>query len=645
MPQAARSATIFRFGPFEFDHDAGELRKHGLKLRVVGQPLEVLALLFEHPGEVVLREELQKRLWSADTFVEFEHGVNAAVKRLREALGDSADQPRYVETIPRRGYRFIAPVTRVPKESGSISLRNDIDQPAIAKAEVPHIPFSFRRKYAFRWLLAVAFLGVGAAILYWIYGSTGRLRPTHSASARITSIAVLPLTNLSGDSEQEYFADGVTDELITQLSNVRGLKVISRTSTMRYKGTKKLLPEIGRELGVDAIIEGTVVRSGNRIRISAQLIDVSSDTHLWSETYERDLENILALQAEVTLAISKHISVTVTNEQKKEPDSARAVNPKAYEFYLKGRHHLWRREVGWAAENFSRAIELDAHYAEAYAGLAETYAIFEPQNFPGIPRKLADKAKSTAYQALQLDSTLPQPHAALGWVKFVYDWDWAGAEEEFKLAKELNPNYETAPFWYAVELIWEGKFEQGLAEMRRARELAPASPLISAFSGMAFYQARKYQEAIRQLQEAIQLDTTQSAPHLWLGLTYLSLGIQDKAIAELEKGAELSRSRQIRVTAALSRLGYGYGVIGRHKQAEAIIRELMEISKSQYVSPLHIAIVYLGLGNKDQALIWLKKGFEDRSYEMAVLKVDPRFDSLRSEPRFQDLLRGMHFPD
>src|SRR4051794_14767456 len=305
MPQATRSATLFRFGPFEFDPNARELRKHGLKLRVVGQPLEVLVLLLEDPGEVVQREELRKRLWQADTFVEFEHGVNAAVKRLREALGDSVDQPRYVETIPRRGYRFIAPVTRATKDAATLPDESRSEHPARTETEVPPKKSGSHSKYAIAW--SIALLVLVTVFLYWAYGNRGRrlwTRLIHS-TPRITSIAVLPLANLSGDSEQEYFADGVTDELITQLSNVSALRVISRTSVMRYKGTKKSLPEIARELGVDAIVEGTVIRSGTLVRISAQLIDADDDTHLWSETYQRELQNVLALQAEVALTITR----------------------------------------------------------------------------------------------------------------------------------------------------------------------------------------------------------------------------------------------------------------------------------------------------------------------------------------------------
>jgi len=405
------------------------------------------------------------------------------------------------------------------------------------------------------------------------------------------------------------------------------------------------LPEIARELGVDAIVEGTITHSGNRVRISAQLIDASTDTHLWSQTYERDLENILALQAEVALAIAKHISVTVTSDQKKQLESAPVVHPKAYEFYLKGQHYFWRRAVEKAVENFEKAIELDPNYANAYAGLALSYVIFEPQDLPLAPHESIGKAKTAASRALQIDSTLAEPHAALGWAKLIYDWDWSGAEEEFKLAKELNPNYETAPFWYGCELTWAGQFERGHAEMRRARELAPASSLIYAFYGMVLYQARQNQRAIEVLNEAIQLDSTVSASHQWLGLTYLTMGMHEKAIAELEKAAELSRAQQIRVSAAVGRLGYVYAVAGRPKQAQAMLDELSQISKTKYVSPVHFANVYIGLGQTDRALAMLEQAYKDRSFELVLIKVDPRFDSLRSDARFRDLQRRLNFPN
>ena len=618
MEKVVQSANVVRFANFEVDLDAGELRKNGVKLKFSGQPFEVLGILLQQPGTVVTREQLQKRLWP-DSFVDFDHNLNSAINRIREALGDSAENPRFVETLPRRGYRFIAPV----EGAGAVKVE------AVEERRI---------HWKQRWIFAASALAVAliaTASLWWIHRSTVPAR-------RISSIAVLPLANLSGDPQEEYFADGVTDELITHLSHVTALKVTSRTSVMRYKGTKKSIPEIARELAVDAVLEGSIVHSGNRVRISAQLIDASTDTHLWSDSYERDLEDILALQSEVALAISKHVSVTITPEQKKKLESAQVVNANAYEFYLKGQHYFWRRDLEEAVANFTEAIRLDPSYAKAYAGLAESYAIYE--DAPIAPRDAIAETKTAASRALQIDSTLAEPHVALGWAKLTYDWDWSGAEEEFRIAEQLSPTNEIAPFWYACELTWEGNFDRGIAEMNHARELAPASVLFHAFFGMALYQARQNERAVEMLNQAIQLDSTLPASHTWLGLTYLTMGMNDQAIAELEKGAQLSRIQKIRVSAAVSRLGYGYGITGRRKEAETILSELMQRSKSKHVSAVNFANVYIGLRDQDRAMSWLEQGYKERYFEMMLLKVDPRFDSLRSDPRFEDLLRRMNFP-
>ena len=477
-------AQVVRVGTFEVDLEGGELRKGGLKLKFSGQPFQVLAILLEQPGAVVTREQLQKRLWP-DTFVDVEHNLNSAINRIREALGDSAESPRFVETLPRRGYRFIAPVDGVAPITG-----NTVEQ--------------LRPRFIQRsWVIAASVL-----LILFVIAAGWQLR-THrlSPSRRITSVAVLPLTNLSGDAGQEYFADGITDELITHLSHVPALKVISRTSVIRYKGTKKSLPEIARELGVEVIVEGTVARSGNRVRVSAQLIDARSDTHLWADAFERDLQDILALQAELALAISRHVSFAVSSAQEKDFELSQSVNPIAYELYLKGRQFFWTGAFKAAQDSFAEAIRADPHYARAYAGLADAYNLMG--NF--------DKGKEAAQQALQIQPHLADAHASLGWAKLASDLDWKGAEQELKLALQDNPNNENAHLWYGCELVWEGRFTEGLAEMRTAAVLAPTTSSINAFYGMGLYQARRYDEAIKQLKEAVQLDISGSNGS-WMGL-------------------------------------------------------------------------------------------------------------------------------
>lgn len=609
MEKTVQSVRTVRFANFEVDLDAGELRKNGLRLKFSGQPFEVLAILLEQPGSIVTREQFQKRLWP-DSFVDFDHNLNSAINRIREVLGDSAENPRFVETLPRRGYRFIAAVTK----------------PDIADADAIKViePSSLGSDLAARnWFLLAALvlaLILSAAWWFW-YGSWHR----------ITSVAVLPLANLSRDPEQDYFADGVTDELITRLANITGLKVTSRTSVMRYKGTKKSLPEIARELGVDGIVEGTVERAGNRVRISAQLIDASDDTHLWADTYERDLQDILALQADVALAISHHVSVAVSSAQEQEIGSAQTVNPRAYELYLKGRHFYWSGEFPLAEQNFEEAVKSDPHYARAYAGLVDA---------DGFLGKSAE-TKAALDQALQLDPNLADAHASLGWYKLATDVDWAGAEEEYKFALQHNPNLEQAHLWYGCELVWEGHFAEGLAEMRRATELAPTISSINAFYGMGLYQARRYDDAIKQLQVAIQLDPSVPAAYFWLGTTYASTGNYSGAIENLQKAGDLGKDRPNSAGGFRARLAFAYGMAGKRKEAQAIIDEF---EKRPTPPSVLIALAYTGLGDKEQAFFWLNKAAE-RKNTLIQLKVEPQWDLLRSDSRFQDILRRTNFPN
>ena len=647
MASVSRCRKIVRFGPFEFDGDTRELRKHGMRVQLVGQPVEVLTVLLDRPGELVRREELQNRLWPSDTFVEFENGVNAAVKRLRERLGDSADKPRYIETIPRAGYRFIAPISRPTNGAGDFVPEN---QPE-SSGEAHNRPNAeaVRAKLPRKWIVAGTALGAIALTALLVYISTSRLsqqfwsRSGGNTRLQVRSIAVLPFANLSGDAEQEYFADGMTDELITSISKIPALRVISRTSVMRYKRTSKQLPEIARELKVDGIIEGTVLRSGDRVRITIQLLDGPSDTHLWAETYERDLHDVLNLQDELADAVAHQVKATVaSSEQEWQRAHNRSLDPKAYELYLKGRYYFSSLQVEKAAASFRQAIALQPDYAQAHAGLAESYDLFEAQN-AAPPEGSIPNAKAAALEALRIDENVAEAHTSLGWAKVVYDWDWAGGELEFKRALALSPSYETAHLWYGCELVWEKRFDEGLAEMMRAEQVAPASAHMAAFFAMGLYQARRFGEAIELAKAALELDSTFPAAHQWLGLTYAALRRHDEAIVELEKSLQFSKDRGIRISVALSRLGYAYGLAGRRTQALQILEELRKMSATKHVPPSHFAIVYIGLGDKNHALKWLEKGYEEHSYELPVILTDPRFDSLRSDPRFQSLIRHI-FP-
>ena len=472
MATPQQSHEVLRFGTFEVDRTAGELRKSGVRIRLQEQPFRILLLLLDGPGEIVTREQIIQLLWPDGTFVDYEHSINTAVRKLREALGDDPDNPRFIETMPRRGYRLIAPIepaqkyeTRVPRSHhGTSAPQLQPDAPVLQS----------RRIRTARLIVAGCFfLAAGALAFSWKSGPFLQYRGT--SSPLITSIAVLPLTNLSGDPEQEYFADGMTDELITSISKIRGLKVISRTSVMQYKGISKPnkgLPAIARELNVDGVIEGTVLRSENRIRITVQLIHAASDTHVWAESYERDLTDVIALQDEVTLAVAHQIKAALTVPEQTQIVRNRAIDPRAYELYLKGRFYLRNRMVEKAAASFSEAVKTQPDYAEAYAGLGESFKGYDQAN-AARPSEAISRGRAAALRALEIDDSVAEAHAALAWARMVYDWDWAGAETEFRRALALNPNYETAHLWYGCELIWEKRFDEGLAEMKRAQEVAP----------------------------------------------------------------------------------------------------------------------------------------------------------------------------
>jgi TolB-like protein/DNA-binding winged helix-turn-helix (wHTH) protein len=440
MEQANGPPTLVRFGIFEADLRTGELRKSGRKINVQEQPFQVLAMLLERPGVMVTREELRKKLWAADTFVDFDTGLNKAIMKIREALDDSADTPRFVETLPRRGYRFIVPVER----AGAGTAMAGVAPPE--ESRVGRALHQTRRRE--QWAVALAGAALVAALLSLI-ARDWRLRG--QARPRIDSIAVLPLENLSGDKEQEYFADGMTDQLITELAKISSLRVISRTSIMQYKAAHKPLPEIARELGVDAVVEGTVVRSGQKVRITAQLIQARDDRHLWSEKYERDPSDILTLQGEVAQAIASQIRIKLTAQERTSLVRARPVNPQAYEAYLKGnffRNKVTEEGLDKSIESFTQAIELDPAYAQGYAGLSQSYV------YLGIfglrpSGEVYPKARAAAKKALELDETVAEAHNTLADVKKGYEWDWAAAEAEYKRALELNPSYSLAHGWYA----------------------------------------------------------------------------------------------------------------------------------------------------------------------------------------------------
>jgi serine/threonine-protein kinase len=464
-----------------------------------------------------------------------------------------------------------------------------------------------------------------------------------SAPGRIESVAVLPLANLSGDPAQDYFADGMTEALITDLAQIGALRVISRTSVMQYKGVKRPLPEIARELNVDGIIEGSVMRAGDQVRITAQLIYAPTDKHLWARSYDRDLRNVLALQSGVAQAIAREIQVKLTTAEESRLASARPVSPAAYEAYLKGRYHWNKRTpegIKTAIEYFQQSVEKDPNYALAYAGLADCYVVTVN---PSPPKEKMPKAKAAATKALQLDDTLAEAHTSLAAVLSRYDWDWPSAQKEFKRALELNPRYAEAHEWYAAwYLVPMGRLQEAIAEEERARELDPVSLIINFELGIVLYYAREYDQAIEQFRKTLELNPNFRQAQTNLAAAYGQKGMYEQAVAALQKSLTLQGGTEWPPTRA--GLGYVYGVSGRKDEARKVLNEMKQLARQKYVSAYDVALIYVGLDEKDLAFTWLEKAYEERSFLLSNIKAEPRMDSLHSDPRFQAMLRRIGLP-
>lgn len=644
-------ARVVRFGLFEVDLDCNELRKKGLRLKLQDQPLNLLKILLEQPGTLVTRDELRHRLWKPGTFVEFDHSLNTAMMRLREVLGDPSDNPMFIETVPRKGYRFIAPVheaeTEQPKQ-GQVQLPLTIfDSAGEIEANLPVVfpkseatnvlPIRETRPVSLTGAIAIGLVVVlfVVAPLFLFRRSLGFVAPD---SQQITSIAVLPMENLSGDSSQDYFADGMTDELIASLARISSLRVVSRTTAMDYKGSHESLEKIAHDLHVDAIVEGTVLRSGDRVRITAELVQVSTDRHLWADTYESQLGDILALQNQVAAAIVSQVRIKLTPQDKETLAAARPINSGAFEDYLKGRYYWGKRSedaLDKAIHYFQSATEKDPNYALAYAGLADCYGILGAAIVGTIPTsEVAPKAEAAAKKAVGLDPMLAETQTALATVQFNDDWNWKAAEAGFRRAIQLNPSYSTAHQRYSLYLMAMGRTEESLAEMNRARSLDPLSPSMNFSLGWRLYMARRYDEAIAQLLNTIEMDPTYLLAHIVLGQSYEQKGQYSEAIVELQKADSMAPNSP----PVLAALGHAYAVAGKRVEALQLLDELKSQRSREYVSPFYLAFIYAGLNDHEQAIAWLEKSYDDRSNNTIFLNVVPQFDDLRSELRFQNLL-------
>jgi len=574
MASDARRSPV-RFGIFELDLTSGELRKRGVKVRLQEQPLRALVALTECPGVVLTRVELQHILWPSGTTVDFDRGLNKAINRLREALGDDADNPRFIETLPQRGYRFIAELENTP-----------------------------------------------------------------TTLPRIESIAVLPLENLSISPGDEYFSDGMTDELIGEIARIGSLRVISRTSIMQYKtGVRKSLPAIAHELKVDAILEGTVWHSGQKVRITAQLIRAQGDRHLWSGKYERGFTDLLDLQSEVARAIAAQIRITLTPRELTYLTRSRPVNPDAYKTFLRGKFflHQGMRGVTRSVELFRQAIDLDPFQAESYAGLAE--ALCYARIFGLSPSgETHAEARAAALQALRLDDSNAGAHNALASVKEGYDWDWAGAEAEYRYALQLNPSRLLTRLWYAAFLAHVGRYSEAIEESGRALALDPISPIAHCNRAMLFFRARRYEEAIGAAREALELDPSFVNAIWWQSVAYAGNHDYSTSIMSLERALSMSHGPVFRAL-----LGHVYALAGERRKALGTLEELKALSKEGYVSPVDFAIVYSGLNNTDSTFEWLEVAYRARATRLQELP-SMYFDNVRSDPRYSDLMKRMGIP-
>jgi TolB-like protein/DNA-binding winged helix-turn-helix (wHTH) protein/tetratricopeptide (TPR) repeat protein len=625
---------MVRFGMFEVDIRTRQLTKNGMKIRLPHQSIQVLFLLLERSGEIVTREDLRRHLWPSDVFVDFDHGLNKSVQKLRDALGDSADSPRYIETIPRIGYRFIAPphvaleTPRLTPADGSPHEIVSVSDGAATVAPV-RMPTGSRGRRT-----AVA-VGIAATLIAGVAVAWMMQRTTRTSVRPIQYLAVLPLENLSGDASEQYLADGMTDELITSLGQIGALRVISQTTAMQYKGAHKSLPQIARELNVGAVVLGSVMRSGDRVRITAQLFDAETDKQLWAQSYEGDLSGVWGLQNQVASAVAEQIRIEITSSERTQLLGTPKVNPAAYEAFLKGNYFDKNTPESEpkALQYYQQAIKLDPHFARAYVGLARSYnAIGDWQDIPlGEANAAADAAVA---KALELNPQLGEAYAERAWTLLKFRWDFPGAERDFRRGLELDSVTSSIPEGYGEYLVAMGRFDEGLQQMKRARDLDPLSVVMKADSCRLFGFARRNNDAAAQCNAALELDPGSPWAHRLLAEIYA----QERRYPEAHKMMASLKQCDASCIAMLDEI---HGAPGVHGAFDAWLKKQKEQPPAFFLS-----WACAGLGRKDQAFAWLEKAYETLSqqHDMIFVGVDPRFDPLRSDSRFDAFLRRAGLP-
>ncbi len=638
-------ADVVKFGDgLELNRNSYELRRAGRALKLERIPLDILFLLVERRGQLVTRDDIIGKIWGKDVFVDTDSSINGAIRKIRQVLKDDPENPVFVQTVTGKGYRFIAAVTEAEFPAHKSGGKNLESSNTITQEPSTLLAAGQERRVALTswpWVASLAVLLV-VVLAAAIFGLRLRAR-SQTASEHRVMMAVLPFANLSNDPEQEYFSDGLTEETITDLGelNPERLGVIARTSAAAYKHTNKTIAQIGRELGVDYILEGSVRREGGVARISAQLIRVKDQVHLWAHNYDRETGGLLALQNELGRAIAQQVQVKLAPPSGGGSTYKYAPNPEAYELYLKGRFYLNQRtyaEIDKSTEYFQRCIEKDPGFALGYAGLADSYlanTIRSPQDFD-------PKAKAAAARALELDGELAEAHAALGAEKADFEYDWPGAEREFKRAIELNPNYAEAHFRYALSyLMPQGQSENAIAEMKKALQLDPFSPIYNTVFGLTYFYARRYDQAQEQFKKAIDLNANFFVTHYHLAWLYSQSGQYENAISELTKGRLLSGDDRTVKAAAPDEVALrkAWAALGARGFWQQLLRSNEKLVGN--IGEFDVPQIYARLGNKQKALESLARNYEERRALGTLLNVDPAFDSLRSDQRFGDLVRRM----
>jgi TolB-like protein/DNA-binding winged helix-turn-helix (wHTH) protein/Tfp pilus assembly protein PilF len=623
-----------KFGVFEVNLHAHELRKHGVRVRLSGQPFAILEILLESPGEIVTREQMRAKLWNTDTFVDFEHSLNSAIKKLRAALGDSPDNSRYVETIPKLGYRFIAPVEELAKDAPRSPTTEAPGNSSQSAAEGVGA-----RAQIWLWVLGACLVAIAALAISW--RSIRSAVPPRVKQGRVM-IAVLPFKNLTGDSAQDYFSDGLTEEMIAQLRrlNPDRLGVIASSSVVRFQRQGAGLDKIQKELGVEYVVEGTVRRDAGRVRVTTQLVQSKDQSTVWSREYDRSLGNLLVLQGEIAQQLSGELLSTF--EPRKHLATPATLSPEsfqAYDLYLKGRY-FWNKRTpqgfGRALECFQQSIAKDPAYARSYAGLADTYALMGSYYIVPVD-SIKLKAREAARRATQLDDNLAEGHTSLAVIAQNVDWDWQTAEKEYRRAIELDPNYATAHHWYAEELSLVGRFDEALTEIERARQLDPMSLIIAADRGVILYYARRNDQAIEQLKAVLDMEPSFGRARM-LENAYVQKQMFAEAFAD-SKNWERAGDNVWRVATR----GYLYGKTNQRAQALECLRQLQKQFPDHAALALLSSFPYLGLNDKEKALQCLERSLANHSISTAIA-VEPFYDPLREEPRFQAILAKMNFP-